>query len=383
MLAPWPPRSIWPGDDGTDLDGARQAGIAAAQQNMVFGGTPDVTMADVSFPTCPPGAPGPVDQCVRVDVFRNERANGSPLPVFFASLVGVSAQGVRATATAQVLYGDAPGDGDCIKPFTIPDRWVEQVEDEAGTLPLDDDGANLPNFPFDEAYNDVWDADDSLDIYATQGGNRGDPLPPPFDTYDPLVDGYRITQDPQEEVAANSNGIQMVMKAGNGSQIVPSWYNPFIIDDGCGPGASCYRDRITGCATADFGVGDSLTNEPGNMQGPTRQGIDGLIAQDPSAAWATPAGYPRGIVQGGLGMGSPRLAMVPLFDGDIYLQGHQNGRIDAGDAEIVVTRFTGIFFAGTSGNDVIAHISPIDFNPGTDNLTDDTSSFLRTVVLVR
>ena len=46
-------------DDSTDLDGARQAGIAAAQQNMVFGGTPDVTMADVSFPTCPPGGAWP------------------------------------------------------------------------------------------------------------------------------------------------------------------------------------------------------------------------------------------------------------------------------------------------------------------------------------
>ena len=370
-------------DDGTDLQGAREAAVAAAQANYVVGSAPDITTADVTFPTCPPGAPGPVDQCVRVDVFRNQRANGNPLPVFFASLVGMSEQGVQATATAQVLYGSAPGEGDCIKPFAIPDRWVELVEDEAGTPPLDDDGINQPNYPYDEAYNDVWDTDDSMDIYVTQGGNRGDPLPLPADTYNPLVDGYRITPNPQEMVPGNSNGLQLVLKAGNGSQVAPSWYYPYVIDDGCGNGANCYRDRLTGCSNAVQLPGDGLTNETGNMQGPTRQGVGDLIAQDPGAAWATPAGYPRGIVQGGLEMESPRLAVVPTFDGDIYLQGHMNGRIVAGDAELVIVRYVGIFFEAVVGNDVIGHISPIDFSPGPNNLTDDTTSFLRTVVLVR
>lgn len=376
-------------DDGTDLAGARDAAVAAAQANGVFGATPDVTAADVTFPTCPPGAPGPVDQCVRVDVFRNERANGNPLPVFFSSLAGRAQQGVRATATAQVLYGSAPGDGDCIKPFAIPDRWVEGVEDEAGTPPLDDDGLNPPNFPHDEDYNDVWDTDDSMDIYVTQNGpNRGNPLPLPADSYDPAVDGYRITPDPQEMVPANSNGLRLVLKAGNGTQISPSWYYPYVIADGCGTGASCYRDRITGCANAVQYPGDILQNEPGNMQGPTQQGANDLIAQDPTAAWATPAGYPRGIVQGGLGMESPRLAVVPAFDGDVFLQGHQNGRIvvppgPANDPELVISRYVGIFIDSVVGNDVIGHISPIDFSPGPNNITDDTSSFLRTVVLVR
>lgn len=370
-------------DDGADLNGAREAAVAAAQANFVFGDTADVTTSDVTFPTCPPGAPGPVDQCVRVDVFRNQRANGNPLPVVFASLWGQSEQGVRATATAQVLYGSAPGDGDCIKPFAIPDRWVEMVEDEAGTPPLDDDGANFPNYPYDEDYNDVWDPDDSLDIYFTQGGSRGDPLPMPVDTYDPTTDGYRITPNPQEMVPGNSNGLQLVLKSGNGTQIAPSWYYPYVIADGCGTGANCYRDRITGCANAAQYPGDALQNEPGNMQGPTRQGALDLIAQDSGAGWTTSGAYPRGIVQGGLGMESPRLAVVPTFNGDTYLQGHQNGRIQANDAEIVITRYVGIFFETVAGNDVIGHISPIEFSPGPNNLTDDTSSFLRTVVLVR
>ncbi len=93
-------------DDVNDPAGAQAMAVNAAQRNFVWGGTPDVTLADVTFPTCPPGAPGLVDTCVRVDVFRNQRANGSPLPAFFASLVGINTQGVQATATAQVIYGE-------------------------------------------------------------------------------------------------------------------------------------------------------------------------------------------------------------------------------------------------------------------------------------
>ena len=82
-------------------------------------------------------------------------------------------------------------------------------------------------------------------------------------------------------------------------------------------------------------------------------------------------------------MYSPRIGMVPTFDAETYVQGHQNGRIQAGTAEIVVTGMLGIFFDEMVGNDVIGHISPTIFSPSGNNLTDDTSSFLRTVILVR
>ena len=84
-----------------------------------------------------------------------------------------------------------------------------------------------------------------------------------------------------------------------------------------------------------------------------------------------------------MGMASPRLAMVPLFDPDIYMAGHQNGRIQAGNAEIVITRYAGIFFNGMQGNTVMGHLMPIDFTPTPTNLSADPNSFLRTVILVR
>ena len=89
----------------------------------VWGQAPDVdlTGTDVTFPPCPPGAPGVPDTCVKVDVFSNQ-ARGTRLPMFFGRLVGVDDQGVRATATAQIVTGDMT---DCLKPWAVLDRWDE------------------------------------------------------------------------------------------------------------------------------------------------------------------------------------------------------------------------------------------------------------------
>ena len=75
----------------------------------------------MTFPTCPPGAPGLPDTCVKVDVFRNQ-ARGNALPTFFGRVADVMDQGVRATATAQIATGDTT---DCLRPWAIVDRWNE------------------------------------------------------------------------------------------------------------------------------------------------------------------------------------------------------------------------------------------------------------------
>ena len=90
--------------DNHDL--ARQSAISAAMQNHVWLETPDITDTDVTFPPCPPGSPGEgTDACIRVDVFRNQRPNGKPIETIFGRLFGVTDQGVKATATAEVMYG--------------------------------------------------------------------------------------------------------------------------------------------------------------------------------------------------------------------------------------------------------------------------------------
>ena len=99
---------------------------AAAHQNFVWGQAPDVQPTDVTFPACPPGAPGPPDMCVRVNAFRNQ-ARGNALSMFFGNLVGVGSQGVRATATAQVVAADT---SECLRPWAVIDRWNEFHTDQ-------------------------------------------------------------------------------------------------------------------------------------------------------------------------------------------------------------------------------------------------------------
>ena len=122
-------------DDPGNQPGAQSIAVAAAQANSVWGTQPDITLTDVTFPACPPGAPGIPDTCVKVDVFRNQRAGGNPLPVFFSSLIGVADQGVRATATAQIV---SSASASCALPFGVPDYWQELRDDEAGAPAVDD-----------------------------------------------------------------------------------------------------------------------------------------------------------------------------------------------------------------------------------------------------
>ena len=108
-------------DNPTDFAGAKTKARAVARANTVRGQTPAVDLTDVSFPTCPTGAPGASNACVKVEAFRNQ-TRGNALPMYFGNLVGVAAQGVRSTATAQIVSGNKT---DCLKPWAVVDRWIE------------------------------------------------------------------------------------------------------------------------------------------------------------------------------------------------------------------------------------------------------------------
>ena len=358
-------------DDGTDLPGAQAMGVTAAQQNFVWGGQPDVT-----FPTCPPGAPGLVDTCVRVDVFRNQRASGSPLPAFFASLAGINTQGVRATATAQVVYGEEADTASCLLPFAIPDRWLEVRDEWQNPIPAVDDVPAL--YPFDGwVSSDVWDPDDEYDVVTQQGQHGGVPLAGIVDFFDetPMTGtGYGMSND---------NGLQMMLKATNTSVAAPSFYYPVMLPDGLGTGASNYRYRINNCTelTNPVAIGDTFTNEPGNMVGPTGD-IMNLINADPSASWydaspASPAtGHPAN--SAAYPAGGPRLRTVATFDAHNFMTGHRTGRGD-----ITITGFVGVFIDNFVGGEIYARMTTGNFDPSATNVSTNTESFLRDVVLVR
>ena len=86
------------------------------------------------------------------------------------------------------------------------------------------------------------------------------------------------------------------------------------------------------------------------MVGPTNQGVDDLIAQDPNAFWDNA----RNEVHSALNP-SPRVFPIPLYDPDFYQSGVVSGR----NATLRVANWIGFFVERRNGNNVIGRITPI------------------------
>ena len=374
-------------DSGTDFAGAQMKARGVAQENWVWGQSPDVQLSDVTFPACPPGAPGPPDTCVKVEVFRNQ-ARGNPLPIFFASLVGVADQGVRATATAQVVGADTT---DCLKPWAVVDRWDEF-----------EPGGAEPDYPnVDPDYL----PDSTYDKYSTGQGNQP---PQENDFYKPATKtdagtGFRLPAD---------EGLQYAIKVGDASNTVSSgWFRAIRLPrlDGQN-GASVYKDNILSCnglpssyaepetvCPATIGQDDMAywaargcyTVETGNMVGPTSQGIEELILRDAGASWSTTG---KEIINSKFTppTKSPRVVPIGVMNIDMYMAQDPNGSTPVIRMENIYGYFiegmgdvspTGVITPNKSGKSVIGRIMTIPAT-GASKLTNQ-STFLRSIILVR
>jgi len=344
---------------------ARQAAIDAANQNWVWGQAPSITPGDVTFPVCPPGSPGAgSNACIQVDLYRNQ-ARGNPLPTFFGRVANVADQGVRATATAEVLFGDST---DCVKPFAIPDKWLERRNDVAPP---------------------GWSELDSYEHYAQNGNNRGQPLNP-FDLYEPPngpgnttgVNGTGFTRT-SVTLGGSDYGRVITLKQGNPQdQVSPGWFQPVVIVPGC-VGGNCYRNAIATCTSTVIGPGTVLQVEPGNMVGPTRQGMADLIALDPTAIWNTSANGGLGGVTGGCMQAatctmSPRIVAIPVYNPDTFNAGTPSGRID-----ITIVKVLGFFVERMQGNDVVGRLMAYPGTPRGGTSTTPETAFVISIALVR
>jgi len=328
--------------DDPPQEGARTRAIQTAAQNPVWGQPPVVLPGDVTFPTCPDGT----DSCVRVDVYRSAN-RGSQLPSFFGPLLGIASQRVRATATAQAAVANA---SECLKPWAIPDKWQENFPEPKDPIP----------------WSDVY----TYDAYD----KKGNPLPNP-DVYRPATDA-----NPTGYTVENDFGTQLTLKAGNPHDaIAPGWFFPVVLPrvDPC-IGGDCYRDNIASCNGVRMSIGDWISNEPGNMIGPTKQGVDALIAQDRGASWGGD-GIVGGCMAAGTCTRSPRMVALPLFDVAEYAAGQLSGR-----QNIRIVNIIGFFIEGMQGNDVIGRIThyPGAFNPGAQE-PNPNATFQRVILLVQ
>jgi hypothetical protein len=173
---------------------------------------------------------------------------------------------------------------------------------------------------------------------------------------------------------STDKGTEIVLKNNNQGKVSPSLYNPWDLPGSTG--GSDYRANIGGCNNHLVSIGDFMTSEPGNMVGPTSQGVGDLIALDPNAVWDTGCNCVKGSAYGT----SPRIRVLPLYNPLVYAQGQQSGK---SGPQLQVTNYLGMFVEGVSnGGDVTGRIMPIGglINTG---LPSPTGAFPRAIRLVQ
>jgi len=353
--------------DRADVSRARFAAEAAGEANPVWGQPPNIDpAADITIGPCPAGITNAIDLCVRVNVYRNQ-THGNPLPTFFARIIGVDNQGVQATATARVLAGNSAS---CMRPWALTDKWYDLVD-------TDNPIEGTP----------TWTLEDRYERYFQNGPNRGQLMPGAVDCYHsaltnlqgpyantcPAGVGVTSFQVPQDV------GMRVRMKSGNPSQSLEAgWFFPIDLPLPSGPttGGQRYSTNIASCNSLPVSIGDLLWTEPGNMIGPTNQGVTDLIAQDPGAIWNGTE-----VVGGAFGVNnSPRIVPIPIFNVDAYqFQDKTSGRF-----QVQVTNILGFFVEQMQGQDVTGILLPYraEFDPGAETV-ESNSAFLYSVVLVR
>jgi hypothetical protein len=288
----------------------------------------------------------PDEQKVRVFIRRAATAT------WFGNLLGLDFVPISAVAAARAV--DA-GSGKCVKPFAIPDIWHDANND---TDPRNPDN-RLPAIAGQQgggSKGEEWEFE-AGDVYS----RFKDPNNPNASTWTGYGSGWR--NNPNNWYASDDGlpkklywddyGRPMDIKMSNPQDSPsPGFFYPWTMPyDSTNPQAYCengvcqdpnnganyYKWNISHCNPASVAVSDEIEldteylNKPGNMIGPTNQGIRELMDDDPLACWAeTPhaehTGYVSGKVMKRLTEGgpcdqeypgwenSPRVMLVPLFD---------------------------------------------------------------------
>ena len=228
---------------------------------------------------------------------------GNAVTTWFANVFGVSEVDIAATATAQV---QPAGRARCVKPFAIPDDFLDVDGDGEFDVGVDQYDPNV------HGYGSDW----------RNPGSSGDDL-----------QGY-----------VNDRGRQMDLKQGGPTNFQPSWYYPWDVPDGEGGpsvGGDEYRWNIANCNTAIISIGEEYWIEGGNMEGPTRQGVNDLMNLDSGAYWDVFDNAVAGSDWAPNWEGSPRIGIIPVFN--------PSREFDPGKEPVEFTNFIAVFFEDVQG----------------------------------
>ncbi len=293
--------------DRSSAGPAVRSAISTAESNTIVNYPLTVLPADVTFPTDPSGQ---ADR-VRVDVHRT-------VPTLMGPIFGVKTVNIAATATGEASPANAMT---CVKPFMIPDKWIERI-DSTGKL----DGSWTPDKTFD-MYDKLNNPFPNPDTYV--GADHAD------------YTGYTVARDV---------GTSLVLRAGTGDEVNPSFYYSWKMPGDVG--GNFYRQNIATCNQSTITWGTEITQEPGDKSGPTIQGITDLYNMDPGAYWDTSCMC----VQGSAFKTSPRVFPIPLYDPWYYAVGKANGR----PASFRIANFLGFFVDRVpSGNAIYGKVTNI------------------------
>ncbi|MGH7517792.1 MAG: pilus assembly protein TadG-related protein [Gemmatimonadales bacterium] len=265
---------------------------------------------------------------------------------WFGNLLGLDFVAVSAKAAAKASYAGA---GKCVKPFAIPDIWSDLDND---TDPINP-GNKLPDIVGTQG--DQGGEDWRFDGTVGDSYQRGDPQNPNAGTgygsgFRNGMDSWYTNDQTLQRRYWNDYGRPMPIKMSNPMESPsPGYFYPWTMPyDSAHPeaygnqdynaGADWYRWNIANCNPSSVAVLDTVPqdttylNKPGNMIGPTFQGIQDLMNQDSLACWdevdhpAKGSPYKYGYVKQRLPgsslcsetyaswENSPRVVMVPLFD---------------------------------------------------------------------
>ncbi|MGH7725494.1 MAG: pilus assembly protein TadG-related protein [Candidatus Eiseniibacteriota bacterium] len=275
------------------------------------------------------------DNTVTVTTF----SNTSQYFYNMVDLLGPRIRDALVTATGTARCG-ATCNVTCVKPWSIPDRW--------------DDNATIAGYPA-WRNNGYYDFEDYTDVNGNMNYDIGEPYTDgngngTFDSepYHPLLTGY--VPDP---VAGNTLagpdgdiGLLLTLKANNDSKPQPGQYwavdLPPINRGDPIPGANQYRWNIANCNESPIAPGDILATEPGNMVGPTRQGMLDLIAKDPNAEWDPTT---LSVINSDYAI-SPRIVLIPIHDPRFPIH---SGR----PSTLKVAKVAAFFMERMNGNEVV------------------------------
>jgi hypothetical protein len=270
--------------------------IAASKANAVMGAAVSIAPADVEFPLDGNGQPN----WVRVTV-RRTAERGNPVATLIAGMFGMPTLDISATATGEAAPGNA---ATCIKPWTIPDKWIEMQ-----TPPW------KPSATFNAYLSSPTLAPD---VYVS--------------TDQPGYTGYRVINDV---------GVELVLQTG-GVPISTGGYRAIDL-----PGSvdgSDFQANVATCDSATMKIGDVMKAQTGDMAVATQQGASDLVAEDPAAYWDTTNKRVVSTMNP-----SPRLVVIPTYDPYIYQTSVKNAQPPA----LQVTNFVGFFIESVQSNGAV------------------------------